>query len=65
MSQITLLKHHCCTVLHYYVGDRFCIAYSYDLNVNRMANYQAGSHELPVGVLFPFPKYNISNPRYF
>lgn len=52
-------------ILEYYMGDRFRFGYSYDLNVNGMANYQAGSHELSIGILFPSKKYNVSNPRYF
>ncbi|PSL45560.1 type IX secretion system PorP/SprF family membrane protein [Chitinophaga niastensis] len=52
-------------ILEYYVGDRFRFGYAYDLNVNKMAGYQAGSHEISIGVLFPSKKYNISNPRYF
>ncbi|RFS19794.1 type IX secretion system membrane protein PorP/SprF [Chitinophaga silvatica] len=51
-------------ILEYYF-DRYRIGYSYDLNVNRMANYQAGSHEISIGVLFPSKRYNVSNPRYF
>ncbi len=52
-------------ILEYFIGNRFRLGYSYDLNVNRMANYQAGSHEISIGVLFPSKRYNISNPRYF
>nr|WP_295865451.1 type IX secretion system membrane protein PorP/SprF [uncultured Chitinophaga sp.] len=52
-------------ILEYVAAERFRFGYSYDLNVNRMANYQAGSHEISVGILFPSKRYNISNPRYF
>jgi type IX secretion system PorP/SprF family membrane protein len=52
-------------ILEYYVGDRYRFGYSYDMNVNKMASYQGGSHEISIGVLFPSKKYNISNPRYF
>ncbi|MBC9929109.1 PorP/SprF family type IX secretion system membrane protein [Chitinophaga qingshengii] len=52
-------------ILEYFAADRYRFGYSYDLNVNRMANYQAGSHEISIGVLFPSKRYNVSSPRYF
>ncbi|MBV8252299.1 MAG: type IX secretion system membrane protein PorP/SprF [Chitinophaga sp.] len=52
-------------ILEYFINDRYRFGYSYDLNVNKMANSQAGSHEISIGILFPSKRYNVSNPRYF
>jgi type IX secretion system PorP/SprF family membrane protein len=52
-------------MLEYYASEKLRIGYSYDLNVNRMAGYQGGSHEISLGFLFPSKKYVIRNPRYF
>ncbi|PSL43076.1 type IX secretion system PorP/SprF family membrane protein [Chitinophaga niastensis] len=52
-------------MVEFYATNQLRIGYSYDLNVNRMAGYQGGSHELSLGWLFPSKKYNITNPRYF
>jgi type IX secretion system PorP/SprF family membrane protein len=52
-------------MLEYYATEKLRIGYSYDLNVNRMAGYQGGSHEISLGFLFPSKKYAVQNPRYF
>jgi len=52
-------------MVEYYVSEKLRIGYSYDLNVNKMAGYQGGSHEISLGFLFPSKKYTIQNPRYF
>jgi type IX secretion system PorP/SprF family membrane protein len=52
-------------MVEYYTSERLRIGYSYDLNVNKMAGYQGGSHEISLGFLFPSKKYAVENPRYF
>lgn len=49
----------------FYANERLRIGYAYDLNVNKMAGYQGGSHEISLGFLFPSKKYSLTNPRYF
>jgi type IX secretion system PorP/SprF family membrane protein len=52
-------------MLEYYATEKLRIGYSYDLNVNKMAGYQGGSHEISLGFLFPSKRYTVQNPRYF
>ncbi|WP_201747906.1 PorP/SprF family type IX secretion system membrane protein [Chitinophaga vietnamensis] len=52
-------------LVEFYATERMRIGYSYDLNINKMAGYQGGSHEISIGLLFPSKKYNVVNPRYF
>jgi type IX secretion system PorP/SprF family membrane protein len=52
-------------MLEYYATEKLRIGYSYDLNVNKMAGYQGGSHEISLGFLFPSKRYSVQNPRYF
>lgn len=52
-------------MLEYYVNEKLRIGYAYDLNVNKMAGTQGGSHEISIGLLFPSKKYSLTNPRYF
>ncbi len=49
----------------FYANERLRIGYAYDLNVNKMAGHQGGSHEISIGFLFPSKKYSLANPRYF
>ncbi|GAA0540533.1 type IX secretion system membrane protein PorP/SprF [Chitinophaga japonensis] len=49
----------------YYAGDRLRIGYAYDLNINKMAGYQGGSHEISLGFLFPSKRFTVQSPRYF
>ncbi|RFS21939.1 type IX secretion system membrane protein PorP/SprF [Chitinophaga silvatica] len=49
----------------FYATEQLRIGYAYDLNVNKMAGYQGGSHEISIGFLFPSKHYSITNPRYF
>ncbi|KAA2242773.1 type IX secretion system membrane protein PorP/SprF [Chitinophaga agrisoli] len=52
-------------MVEYYATEKLRIGYSYDLNVNKMAGYQGGSHEISLGFLFPSKKYAVRSPRYF
>jgi len=52
-------------MVEFYATERLRIGYSYDLNVNKMAGYQGGSHEISIGFLFPSGKFAVQNPRYF
>ena len=50
-----------------YVTENLRIGYSYDFLTSGIANYQAGTHEISVGILFPNKKNQerIKSPRYF
>ena len=52
-------------ILQVYVNDRFRIGYSYDYNMNKLASYQNGTHELSIGITFNRRKERILSPRYF
>ncbi|SFE16245.1 type IX secretion system membrane protein, PorP/SprF family [Chitinophaga sp. CF118] len=52
-------------MVEYYVSEKLRIGYSYDLNINKLAGYQGGSHEISVGISFPSKKSTVINPRYF
>lgn len=51
----------------YFAGDRLRIGYSYDFTTSGLSNYQSGSHEISIGVLFPrkINKERVLSPRYF
>lgn len=52
-------------MVEFYATPTLRIGYSYDLNVNKMAGYQGGSHEMSLGIFFPSKKFSVHNPRYF
>ncbi len=52
-------------MVEFYATQQLRIGYSYDLNVNKMAGYQGGSHEISLGFLIPSKKFTVQNPRYF
>lgn len=54
-------------IIEYFVGEKLRIGYSYDFTTSGMANYQSGSHEISIGVLFPRKqnRERILSPRYF
>lgn len=52
-------------ILEYYITSKYRIGYSYDINLNKMAGQQSGSHEISIGILFNSKQYSTSNPRYF
>lgn len=52
-------------IVEYYVSEKLRIGYSYDLNINKLAGYQGGSHEIAVGMSFPSKKSSVISPRYF
>ena len=52
-------------IVEFYATEKLRIGYSYDLNVNKMAGYQGGSHEISLGFLFPSKKSIVQSPRYF
>jgi type IX secretion system PorP/SprF family membrane protein len=52
-------------IVEYYVSEKLRIGYSYDLNINKLAGYQGGSHEISVGFSFPSRKSSVISPRYF
>lgn len=52
-------------MVEFYATQQLRIGYSYDLNVNKMAGYQGGSHEISIGFLIPSKKFTLQNPRYF
>jgi type IX secretion system PorP/SprF family membrane protein len=47
------------------VKDRLRIGYSYDIFLNKLAQYNKGSHEVLVGFDFPVFKRRMLTPRYF
>jgi len=52
-------------MVEYYASEKLRIGYSYDLNINKLAGYQGGSHEISIGLSFPSKKTQVINPRYF
>lgn len=52
-------------IVEYYASEKLRIGYSYDLNINKLAGYQGGSHEISIGLSFPSKKSQVINPRYF
>lgn len=52
-------------MVEFYATKQLRIGYSYDLNVNKMAGYQGGSHEISLGFLLPSRKFAVQSPRYF
>jgi type IX secretion system PorP/SprF family membrane protein len=52
-------------IVQYYVNERFRIGYSYDFNMNKLANYSNGTHELSLGISFSRRKERVLSPRYF
>jgi hypothetical protein len=52
-------------IVEYYVSEKLRIGYSYDLNINKLAGYQGGSHEISVGISFPSKTSSVISPRYF
>jgi type IX secretion system PorP/SprF family membrane protein len=52
-------------MIEYYASEKLRIGYSYDLNINKLAGYQGGSHEISIGLSFPSKKSQVINPRYF
>ena len=50
-----------------FATERLRIGYSYDFITSGLSNYQAGSHEISLGLLFPGRKNaeRIKSPRYF
>lgn len=52
-------------MIEYYVSEKLRIGYSYDLNINKLAGYQGGSHEISIGLSFPSKKSSVISPRYF
>lgn len=52
-------------IVQVYVNDRFRVGYAYDYNMNKLANYQNGTHELSIGITFNRRKERILSPRYF
>ncbi|MCK7554701.1 type IX secretion system membrane protein PorP/SprF [Chitinophaga sedimenti] len=52
-------------MVEFYATKQLRIGYSYDMNVNKMAAYEDGSHELSLGFLIPSRKFTVQNPRYF
>lgn len=54
-------------MVEYFASDRIRIGYSYDFAISGIANYQSGSHEISIGLLFPRKQNGdrIISPRYF
>ncbi|WP_343703287.1 type IX secretion system membrane protein PorP/SprF [Chitinophaga sp.] len=52
-------------MVDFFATEQLRIGYSYDLNVNKMAGYQSGSHEISLGFLLRSKKYSVQSPRYF
>ncbi len=52
-------------IVQFYVNDHFRIGYSFDFNMNKLANYQNGTHELSIGLSFSRRKERVLSPRYF
>ncbi|MFD2886199.1 PorP/SprF family type IX secretion system membrane protein [Chitinophaga cymbidii] len=52
-------------MVEFFATPKLRIGYAYDLNVNKLAGYQGGSHEISLGILFPSKKFSLQNPRYF
>jgi hypothetical protein len=52
-------------IVEYYISERMRMGYAYDLNINKLAGTQSGSHEISIGILFPSKHYSTASPRYF
>jgi len=52
-------------VAQFYVTERLRVGYSYDFQINGLASYQNGSHELTVGLTFPSKTNRLLSPRFF
>lgn len=54
-------------MVEYFAGDRMRIGYSYDFALSSIASYQAGSHEISIGLLFNRKQNGerVISPRYF
>jgi type IX secretion system PorP/SprF family membrane protein len=52
-------------MIEFYATKQLRIGYSYDMNINKMASYEDGSHEISLGFLIPSKKFTVQNPRYF
>ncbi|MFL9483865.1 type IX secretion system membrane protein PorP/SprF [Chitinophagaceae bacterium LWZ2-11] len=52
-------------LIELYATENLRIGYSYDFTTSGIANYQAGTHEISIGILFPNKKDRIRSPRYF
>jgi type IX secretion system PorP/SprF family membrane protein len=52
-------------IAQYYVSERFRVGYSYDVNMNKLANYSNGTHEVSLGISFSRRKERVLSPRYF
>ena len=52
-------------MVEYYISEKFRMGYAYDLNINKLAGTQGGSHEISIGLLFLSKKYSTASPRYF
>jgi type IX secretion system PorP/SprF family membrane protein len=48
-----------------YINPKLKLGYSYDLLLNKLSTYQAGSHELYLGFDIDFNKSTALSPRYF
>ncbi|MBN9300168.1 MAG: type IX secretion system membrane protein PorP/SprF [Filimonas sp.] len=54
-------------IMEYYATENMRIGYSYDFTTSGIASYQAGTHEISIGILIPDKKKleRIKSPRYF
>jgi len=54
-------------MIEYFATNRLRFGYSYDFITSGLSNYQAGSHEISIGLLFPRNQdaERIKSPRYF
>ncbi len=52
-------------IAQFYASDRLRIGYSYDYIISRLSSIQNGSHELTLGITFPYKKVRVKSPRFF
>jgi type IX secretion system PorP/SprF family membrane protein len=52
-------------IVEYYASEKLRLGYAYDMNINKLAGAQGGSHEISIGLLFLTKKYSTASPRYF
>ena len=60
-------KNAASAMLEFFVTPRLRVGYSYDFTTSGLADYQSGTHEISIGMLFPNRKQKerVTGPRYF
>jgi hypothetical protein len=54
-----------CAIVQYYPSNNWYFGYSYDYYMNTLSNYNAGSHEIFIGIDLRVRNSLVQSPRYF